>query len=147
MREKLERLREALEKRTVKCQDADGWINGLHTWHEGTLCFSCRGTGHTPDPTYAQLLNVVRDICPSEWCPAGIDPALHDPECTVCGDTGYVTRTVWEELRAQGVQGALAEALAVATKNLPIGRWNVPRDNNSDEAALDAILEALEVTA
>lgn len=80
---------------------------------EYDFCLSCRGTGTVPNPQWEPLLRVLTVRCDrcsdTGWINfrGGLNPCW-------CSKLGFVFNPVWQQLRAQGIDGALEGALVVA---------------------------------
>ncbi|MFH1559805.1 MAG: hypothetical protein ABID84_00085 [Chloroflexota bacterium] len=111
------------------------------------------GTGRTPDPSMAPLLEVIREKCPCQKDGTLADwRLLHHDTQTSCKGTGYVLRD-WSETPEGALAGAgyrAMRALHLQDPSLATFRfvelwWSDMRsDANPDPATLKAMLAAVQ---
>ena len=160
-----------VQAQTVACScDCHTGTSG----HGGPCIPACIG-GRIPDPRWAAVKDVLTEklgfgsLCPCVNVEDPVAMQRADPECKGCygegiGDgSGIIPRRVWQELREQGIKGALDGAITWemsmdafkapyrGDETQTIGQqWWALRDDaqrrgfDIDAASIEALIQALE---
>ena len=103
----LREIRELAERKTVECPC---FCHVTLAGHIGRPCFPVCSARRIPNPAYAGILAVVREICPVRWYHYREGYSHAD-----CDSTGYITRfTYWEQANNGALRGAWEDALYTA---------------------------------